>query len=493
MKTKQLFIVLTICYVSLMAPISRAVDITATNSGNWGDPTIWQGGVVPGTNDAVDIPGGITVTVTTNAGVQYIYDAGTVTMAANSTLVITDPTGGNGTWQLGTLDTTAPGNTVIYNCNPYWAKPCNYYNLVFDTSYFVPPTNTPPWLDFNNFSVAGNTPMTIAGDMTLVGHVKVQQGTDNQNGSCDIYIGGNLIIGQGCAWDCSGANLTVVSNAYVYGKLLDGNGAIGSNYFGGNLLVLGPATPGRAYYQPPFYIGDFTNGWFVSDVTQWAIGGSLTNNGYIGGGAGYGSIAFDGTGVITGSNALVLPTMTVNGTYTIGDTITLTTNTPTLNGTLVFDLAASPTNEIILQHNSTNPPTIYYSGNLDVINSGPMPGSGAVYTFFVASNYDGAFTSITLPPLGGSLSWVNHLLASGSFAVIGGGGGSPTLSFSSSGSSLTLTWNTSAFPGYAVQALTNRSGVLGNSWADAGSGGVSPFTIQMNRTNPPVFFRLYHP
>ena len=492
MKIKQLFPILTLLCVSLFASNSRAADITAINSGNWGDPLVWQGGLVPGTNDDADIPVGINVTVTTNAEVQYIYDSGTVTMAADATLVITDPSGAYGTANLGTLDTSAPGNTVIYACNPYWAKVGNYYNLVFDTSYWVPPTNIPPWLDFNNFSTAGNTPMTIAGDMTLVGHVKVQQGTDNENGLCDIYIGGNLTIGQGCAWDCSGANLTVVSNAWVYGKLLDGNGAIGSNYFGGNVLVEGPAVPGRAYYQPPFYVGDYTNGWFVSDVVQWTIGGSLTNDGAILG-AGYGNVSFDGTGVITGSNGLVLPTMTINGTYTISDTITLTTNTPTLNGTLVFDLAQAPANKIILLHNTTNPPTLYYSGNLEVINSGTMPGSGATYTFFSASNYDGAFASVTVPPLSGSLSWIDNLLTSGSIKVTGGGGGGqPVLSLYRSGTTLTLSWDSTTYPGYQVLAQTNSAG-LGSIWNSTGSGTVSPYTTSIDQAKPSVFYRLSKP
>ena len=65
---------------------------------------------------------------------------------------------------------------------------------------------------------------------------------------------------------------------------------------------------------------------------------NLTNNGTISG-TGYGSIIFNGTGIITGSKAITMPTMTVNGTYTINDAITLFTNTPTLNGTLVFDIA----------------------------------------------------------------------------------------------------------------------------------------------------------
>jgi len=91
------------------------------------------------------------------------------------------------------------------------------------------------------FSIYGPTPMTIAGDMTLIGTAKVQQGTDGPGVSSDIFIGGNLIIGAGCAWDPSGANLTVVSNVYVYGLLEDLNGALGSNYIGGNVIVAGPA------------------------------------------------------------------------------------------------------------------------------------------------------------------------------------------------------------------------------------------------------------
>jgi hypothetical protein len=488
MKTKITFVVLTILSVVLFVSMSRAADITAAATGNWGDPGTWIGGVVPGTNDDADIPTGIIVTVTTNAAVQYIYDAGTVTLSPNALLTITDPTGANGTAQLGTLGATANGCTVIYACNPYWAKPCNYYNLVFDTSYFVPPTNTPPWLDFNNFSTAGNTPMTIAGDMTLVGHVKVQQGTDNQNGSCDISIGGNLIIGQGCAWDCSGANLTVVSNTYVYGKLLDGNGAIGLNSFGGNLVVLGPATPGRAYYQPPFYVGDYTNGWFVSDVTQWAIGGSLTNNGYIGG-TGYGSISFNGTGTIGGSNSLVIPTMAIWGTYTVGTTITLFTNTPTLNGTLVFDIAHI--HQIVLLTNAGTP--LFYAGILNVINSGATPASGASYTLFQCLNgFGGAFDSTSFPGLPAGLSWVDNMLTSGSIAVTGTLLGYPTLTLSRSGANLTLSWDSATFPGYQVLALTNRS-VKGTTWSSTGSGTVSPFATTINPTNPSVFYRLSNP
>ena len=495
MKTKYLLAVLAILSLTLIASVARADDILCIKSGNWNDPTVWtnlvvQTNQVPTTNDSVDIESPFVVTVNTNAECDYIYSigspGGTLVMGAGVTLIVHDSTGGAGTATLGQLDATAVGNTVVYACNPYHAKRCNYYNLVFaNTNYVDPYPPYAPWENFNNFSIDyGLTPMTIAGNMTLLGHNKVQQGS----GGAPITIGGNLTIGSGCAWDCSGDLLTVASNVYVYGLLEDLNGALGSNYIGGDVIVAGPGTSTVAYPGGPY-----TNGWYVSDVTQWAVGGSLVNNGSLWG-RGYGSIAFEGTGSISGSSSLTLPTMTVDGTYTIATITTLTTNTPTLNGTLVFDLAAAPTNKIILLHNSTNPPTFYYSGLLNVINSGPAPTLGATYTFFSASNYDGAFAFISLPALGSGLSWATNLLTAGSIAVVsGGGGGGPTLNYSSSGTTLTLTWDTTSFPGYSVQAQTNQTGIIGTTWYDAGSGGVSPFVIQIDPANPPVFFRLHHP
>ncbi|HAO79438.1 MAG TPA: hypothetical protein DCQ92_10775 [Verrucomicrobia subdivision 3 bacterium] len=465
MKTKQIFTVLTILSGLLFASMNRAADITATNSGNWSDTNIWNSGTVPGTNDDADIPLGINVTVNTNASVQFIYDSGTVTMAPNSTLTIL---GDQAIDKLTSLVATATGNTVVYLGNPFFARQCNYYNLVFANTNYVdpyPPYN--PYQNFNNFSSSqGPTPMTVAGNMTVIGYTKMQQGS----AGADIFIGGNLIIGTNCIWDSSGANLTVVSNVFIGGLLEDLNGALGSNYFGGNVTVNPSAT----------------GGWNVSDVTQWAIGGSLTNNGPIFG-VGYGSISFDGTGIITGSKPITIPTITVNGTYTIGTTITLATNTPTLNGTLVFDLAN--TNQIILNA-GTN--WLYYSGILDVINSGAAPVAGNSYKLFNAPNYGGSFTSTSFPSLPSGLNWVDNLATSGSIAVTGSSTGSPIITLSRSGNLLTLSWASTTFPGYSVQAQTNSAGIRSN-WSATGSGTVSPYTITINPANPPVFFRLSNP
>lgn len=91
--------------------------------------------------------------------------------------------------------------------------------------------------------------------------------------------------------------------------------------------------------------------------------------------------------------------MTIDGTNEILDTITLTTNYPTVNGTVVFDLAH--TNQIVLDA-GTN--WFWYStnGTLDVINTGPPPVSGNTYQLFndiANTNYGGQYASTILPGL----------------------------------------------------------------------------------------------
>ena len=461
MKTKQIFTVLTVLSTLLFASNGRAAEtiITATGSGNWSSTVTnapWPDGIVPATNNAVAVYAPNNITVDSTATIAYIVGSGTVTMAPGATLnILGSANGGEGTQDLvGLLDTSATGNTVIYSGNWFWAKHQNYYNLVFNNS-------TTNIYDFYNGPSSGSdVAMTIFGDMTVIGKGKVQEGND-------FTIGGNLIIGTNSTWDCSSFNLTVTSNTTVTGLLIDLDGALGLDNFLGNVTI-----------------NKSNLGWNLTDVTQWSVGGSLTNNGTIIG-IGYGSIAFNGTGNIAGS-AIKIPTMTINGTYAIGTTITLTTNTPTLNGTLVFDLAK--TNQIVLKA-GTN--WLFYSGILNVINSGAPPVLGNSYKFFNATNYGGAFASTSFPSLPSGLIWVDNLLSSGSIAV-GGSAGRPIITLSSSGGLLTLSWDSTTFPGYRVQAQTNSAGI-GTNWSSTGSGTNSPFTIPINPANPAVFFRLSNP
>jgi hypothetical protein len=468
MKINNHLAIITIC-TALFCPLAghATPGITATNSGNWGDPTIWEGGIVPGTNVYADIPLGINVTVTTNAYVQYLQDLGTVTMAPNSTLyVVGDTNGAHGTFELGLLDTSATGNTVVFSGNAFWAMHQNYYNLVFNGggNFY----NGEIGEDFYN---DGAFAMTIAGNMTVAGHVGLVQEGDDITVNGDLNLGGPGV--SNFVWDCSSFNLNVHGNTIIGNgaKITDYDGAHGNDNFN-NLTVNSGGTL------------------YILDSTNWYVLGNLTNAGGSLYGIGFAQINFDGTGNITGSS-FTLPTFNMTGTYTIGTTINCNTNTPGLNGTLVFDLA-NP-GQLTVAANAATGPTFYYStsGNLDVINSGPSPAPGANFQFFNAQSYAGNFASISLPSLPSGLSWVNNLATSGSITVLGSLPG-PVLTLSRNGGQLTLSWNSATYPGYEVLAQTNKTG-LGGTWTAVGSGTVSPYMVTINPANPPVYFRLSNP
>jgi hypothetical protein len=257
------------------------------------------------------------------------------------------------------------------------------------------------------------------------------------------------------------------------GLLLDLDGASGSNNFGGNMLVASNSI-----------------GWNISDVVQWSVGGSLTNNNLIVG-KGYGSITFAGDGVIAGK-AIRIPTMTVSGSYLIGTTITLTTNTPTLTGTLTFDLAG--TNRIVLQSYPTNPLTLYYDGHLNVINSGAAPIAGANYKFFSATNYDGAFVSQSFPALPSGLAWEDNLLLDGSISVSGSVAEPPMITstqYNPVTRDLTLVWTSSPSATYSVMYSPTLPGPFSAILASGiASGGAETFTTVTMPAGDAGFVRI---
>ncbi len=494
MKTKHIFAALTVLSILSFAPICHAYNLLyAAQSGYWSNTNSvtspWPGGILPTTNDFIEVDNGIVITNDmTNAACMVLdsyFDTsglgGTVIMAPNSTLVVGGILEGYGTQNLTVFDATATNCTVIYDGNAFWASRCNYWNLVFNG-----------WGNFYNGLQNGipATPMTIMGNFSVIG---TNVPPDQTNGYTGVYLEcgdnitvlGNLTIGLNCAWDSSLSTNVVVGTTTIAGILLDQDTVDGRNYFS-NVIV--PLSSMFITNNNNWLVQKFTNniigGWDLEDGTNWNISGSLTNNGLIYG-TGYASINFNGTGSIAGSNALTMPTMVVNGTYNIDTPITLTTNTPGLNGTLVFDLAN--TNQIVLQAGAGT--ELYYSGNLDVINSGAAPSSGASYTLFYCPNgYGGQFANTNFPGLLPGLSWVDNTLTSGSISVVGAILGKPTLTLSRSGNALTLSWDSTTYPGFKVQAQTNSAVLL--NWLPTTSTAVSPYNVNLNPAGPPVFYRL---
>lgn len=230
---------------------------------------------------------------------------------------------------------------------------------------------------------------------------------------------------------------------------------------------------------------DATGTFDLGDTIRAAISGNLTNNGTVTGSANA-SIHFTGVGQIAGSSPVGCPTVSLEGTTTIADSLDLT-YTPDFIGTVVFDLA-NP--QVITCAN-----TLYFGNALKVINSGGPLVTGASYQLFNAPSYNDPYTfaSISLPGLAPGLSWVNNLTTTGTISITGTAtGGAPVISALKNGGSLTLSWDNVTFPGYTVQAETNsRSAGLGAKWVDTGLG--TPAVFSINPTNPSVFYRLVHP
>jgi hypothetical protein len=187
--------------------------------------------------------------------------------------------------------------------------------------------------------------------------------------------------------------------------------------------------------------------------------------------------------------------MTVNGAYTIADTIILTNNTPTLNGTLIFDIAR--TNQLVLQSSPTNPLTLFYSGNLNVINSGPDPSAGNSYKFFVATNFDGAFNPPTFPQLPAGLSWVDNLIASGSIAVVGSTASTLMITsyqYDPASHQSVVTWSSAPALTYSVLHYTNLTAGFSNVLATGipSSGTLTTNTVTLPNGNA-GFIRIRQP
>jgi hypothetical protein len=67
--------------------------------------------------------------------------------------------------------------------------------------------------------------------------------------------------------------------------------------------------------------------------------------------------------------------------------------------------------------------------------------------------------------------------------------GRPTLSYSVNGGVLTLSWDSTTFPGFTLKVQAG----LGGGWAPVPNGNMSPVTIQLNPATAASFFRLSNP
>jgi hypothetical protein len=188
---------------------------------------------------------------------------------------------------------------------------------------------------------------------------------------------------------------------------------------------------------------------------------------YAGTDGGFGTNTIMGNLTLNVTNSVNLD---INSTAAAANDRLVVGGTLTLNST-VFNLKAPSAGASI---DSANDYTLATAGSISgtpVLNwvTGFVPANTNDYVLVVSSGTVKLHNNGVIPP-----------------------SGSPTITMTNSGGNLTLSWDSTTFPGYSVQGQTNSAGISTN-WFDTGSGTVSPFTVAVDPANPPVFFRLVHP
>ena len=225
---------------------------------------------------------------------------------------------------------------------------------------------------------------------------------------------------------------------------------------------------------------------------------------------------------ITLSNGAALDVSTrSDGTLTLGSAKTLRGNgsvfgsiTAASGSTVApgFSVGAiTVTNVLMLQAGSTNAmeldkgngtndfvggmSTVTYGGRLLITNLSGALAYGDSFKLFHAGNYNGAFTSITWPPLTGNLFWTNRLAVDGTIAVTAPVNSTPTnITANVTNNTLLLSWPADRI-GWRLEAQTNGIGIgLTTNWQPiADSEMTNQMSFPVSAINGSVFYRLAYP
>lgn len=309
-----------------------------------------------------------------------------------------------------------------------------------------------------------------------------------------VELAGNGVLvngsGVGAFENLAGNNsypaaLTLTAAATI--GLTSGNLTLNGGISGAYPLIITAASPADTLTlaaTETYSAGTVINGGTV------LVNGSLPAGNVVGVGAG---AVLGGSGVINGPvvvqpGAVFQPgaggaagKLAVNSTLNLGGNTVMYLNTTT--------------NSLV-----TGMTTVDYGGALSVTNLGTLA-AGSTFKLFNAQNYVGAFSSVSLPPLGANLVWSNSLAVNGTIQVVNAlpsVNTNPTnITFSVSGNTLTLSWPQD-HTGWRLLEQTNnlQYGVSANTndWTTyPGSTATNQVGITINATQPAGFYQLVYP
>jgi autotransporter-associated beta strand protein len=394
-----------------------------------------------------------------------------------------------------------------------------------------------------NVVVAGGT-LAVNNEILAVGWAGAT-GTLTVNGGTVVHAGGatgsfgdvnNLIVGGGAGgigtltvnggqvlnsralWLGQGANSS--GTLYLNGGLVQatvvqasGSPATSTAYFNGGTLqavtnsqdfILAGTT---AYVQSHGLV--FDDGGFAVTLASVSLaedpastGGGLTKQGagtlYLNNGNGYTGTTRVNSGTLAGAGSIAGPVLVApGGTIGAGDaggigTFNLSSMPLTVQGTAA--LRISKDSGVRVSDLITGISVANYGGTLSVINvtsDGTPIVLGDTFTLFSAASHTGNFGAVLGSP-GPGLSY-SFNPTSGAVTVVAGPPATPTnITYSVSGSTLTLSWPAS-YIGWVAESNA-VSIVSPGSWtAVPGSQSVNSLSIPINKAQPQVYFRLRHP
>jgi hypothetical protein len=328
------------------------------------------------------------------------------------------------------------------------------------------------------YSASASTPSTLTNSLT-VGAFNQTAGRVTVNAGMTLTVTGT---GAG-AWSRSGGSFTPTATGTVRftGAAPDIGGTIANGFT--SLLIDSTAANATASFSL-----------HVTNTLTIAPGGSLDVTALSGSAhAMLGAESFLGSGTLKGSVTTVSGSKVYAGTDGGYGTNQITADLTMASGsTINLDVnssAGGPNDEITV------------GGALTLNNTAlrlKAPGAGAAID--TANDY----TLVTAGSISGTpvLNWVTAPANSNAYTLVvtstaiklhfGGTPGSPPLNSSRSGGNLTLSWDSTGFPGYILQGQTNSVG-LGASWDAVPGGSASPVIIAIDPANPAVFFRLFKP
>ena len=216
--------------------------------------------------------------------------------------------------------------------------------------------------------------------------------------------------------------------------------------------------------------GSLPVGNFVNVAYGTTLGGSGTFNCPV-------SVQYGGT-FQPGAGGSTVGKCIVNGPLNLG------------GNAVMFLNKATPTNSQVAGIS-----TVIYGGTLSVTNLGGTFLAGDKFTLFSATSRQGVFTTLNLPTLPAGLGWSNSLAIDGSIQVVNAvNTAPPVMTNAYNAGTLTLSWPSDHL-GWRLQVQTNAltTGITTNWLTWPNSTNLTSVSVQVDPTQPTVFFRLVYP